>query len=92
MTPHRLVALMLGHLRMNVNEAIDSLLDITSAIFLEGSQDHLDTEKNAKSLKNAVEDMLQTRNIIPATKMNEDTRPPNGCRVYVCSSIIDPVH
>lgn len=74
---------MLGFLRMNVNEAIDNLLEITSTVFLEGSQENLDVEVNAKNLKDAIENTLQARGIPFDTKLNDETRTAVGCKVYV---------
>jgi hypothetical protein len=39
---------MLGHLRMNVDDAIDALINVATAIFPEGSQDVTDPEANSK--------------------------------------------
>jgi hypothetical protein len=79
----RLVALMLGHFRMNINQAIDSLLDVAFAVFPEGSQQALTSETNSSKLKAAIEDILQARQIPLDTKMNEPSRQPTGCKVYV---------
>lgn len=81
-----LVALMLGTLRMSVNEAIDALLDITAAIFPDNPEDAIDLDINAKNLKDAIENMLEARNIVLETKMDE-TRASAGCKVYVASII-----
>jgi hypothetical protein len=79
----RLVALMLGHFRMNVNEAIDSLLDVAFAVFPEESQQTSNLETNSEKLKVALEGMLQAREIPLDTKMNEPSRAQTGCKVYV---------
>jgi hypothetical protein len=76
-----LVAIMLGHLRMNVNEAIDALITVATAIFPEGSQEVPDPEPNSKKLKNAIEDMLETRGLPVNTKMYERDSPPTRCKV-----------
>lgn len=74
---------MLGHFRMNISQAIDSLLDVAFAVFPEGSQQASSSETNSNKLKEAIEDILQTRQIPLDTKMNEPDRPRIGCKVYV---------
>jgi hypothetical protein len=76
-----LVAIMLGRLRMNVNDAIDALLAVATAIFSEGSQEVPDPEINSKKLKGAIEDMLQTRGLPLNTKMYDRNSPQTGCKV-----------
>jgi hypothetical protein len=76
-----LIALMLGRLRMNVDDAIDALITITTAIFPEGSQEVPDPETNSKKLKEAIEDMLQTRGLAVDTKMYERDSPQTGSKV-----------
>ncbi|KIM24435.1 hypothetical protein M408DRAFT_47959, partial [Serendipita vermifera MAFF 305830] len=56
-----LVAIMLGLLRMNVNEAIDGLLDVTSCVFPDDSSDVIDREANTNNLRGAIEGILQTK-------------------------------
>jgi len=80
-----MVAIMLGHLRMNVDEAIDALITVATAVFPEGSQDATDPEANSRNLKDAIEDMLQARNIPVNTKMYERSWPQPRCKVYVYS-------
>jgi hypothetical protein len=80
-----MVSIMLGHLRMNVDEAIDALITVATAIFPEGSQGIGDPEANSRNLKDAIEDMLQARKIPVNTKMYERSRPPPRCKVYVYS-------
>ncbi|KIM24406.1 hypothetical protein M408DRAFT_47389, partial [Serendipita vermifera MAFF 305830] len=60
-----LVAIMLGFLRMNVNEAIDGLLDVTSCVFPDDSSDVIDREANTNNLRGAIEDILKTK-ILPS--------------------------
>jgi hypothetical protein len=74
---------MLGRLRMNVDDAIDTLITITTAIFPEGSQDVPDPETNSRKLKEAIEDMLQTRGLAVNTKMYERNSPQTGSKVSV---------
>ena len=74
---------MLGLLRMNVNEAIEGLLDVASIVFPEGSHDTIDPASSTKNLREAVEGILHTRNISLGAKMHEATRAPTKCKVYV---------
>ena len=81
---------MLGLFRMNVNEAIDRLLDVASIVFPEGSQDTIDPEINTKRLKEAVEALVQARNISLDTKMNQESHGHTTCKVYAtinCTSL-----
>ena len=68
---------------MNVNEAIEAVLDLVSSIFPEGFEDMTNVESNTRNLKEAVEGILQARNISLDTKMKDDNRAPTGCHVYV---------
>jgi hypothetical protein len=78
-----LVALMLGRLRMNVNDAIEVLINVAAAIFPEGSQEVVNPEANSRKLREAIEDMLQTRGLGVKTKMYERNSPQIGCKVFV---------
>jgi hypothetical protein len=77
---------MLGHLRMNVDEAIDALINVASAVFAEESQDVIDPEANSEHLEESIEEMLQTRGIPFNAKMHERDHPQTRCKVYVYSS------
>jgi hypothetical protein len=88
---YRLVALMLGHFRMNISQAIDSLLDVAYTVFPEGSQQTPNPETNSEKLKAAIEDMLQARQIPLDTKMNEQSRQQTRCKVYVIFLLTDLV-
>jgi hypothetical protein len=79
----RLAAIMLGHLRMNVEQAIDALLTIAYAVFPGDSEPVADLEVNSKNLREAVEGMLQTTGIPLDTKMNDQRHPSTKCKVYV---------
>jgi hypothetical protein len=76
-----LVAIMLGYLRMNVEEAINALLTVATAVFAEGSQATVDPDANSKNLKESIEGILQTRKIPIKTKMYERDRQQTGCKV-----------
>jgi hypothetical protein len=77
----RLVAIMLGHLRMNVDQAIDALITVATAVFSDNSEDVADPENNSMKLKEAIEDMLQTRGIPVGAKMYERGGPQTRCKV-----------
>ena len=72
---------MLGCLRMNVDDAIDALINAAAAIFPEGSQEVIDPETNSRKLKEAIEDILQTRGVAVNTKMYERNSLQTGCKV-----------
>ena len=73
--------MLLGHLRMNVTDAIDALITVATAIFPEGSQEVPDPETNSKNLKEAIEDMLRTRGLPVNAKMYERSSPETRCKV-----------
>jgi hypothetical protein len=72
---------MLGRLRMNVNDAIDALIAVATAMFPEGSQEVPDPEINSNKLKDVIEDMLQTRGLPVNAKMYEQSNPETRCKV-----------
>lgn len=76
-----LVAVMLGLLRMNITEAIEAYLSITSAVFSEVSFENVDRDINTKRLRGAIESMLQSRNILLDAKMNEGPFDQRKCKV-----------
>src|ERR1700677_2184877 len=57
----RLVAILLGHLWMNVDEAIDAFRDIALAIFPDSSHTNIDAETRSRNLSESVKSILQTR-------------------------------
>jgi hypothetical protein len=76
----RLVAILLGHFRMNVDEAIEALLDVASATF---PGDHLNSnaETRTMQLRESVESIIQTRGVPLQRKMQEKGEEPIGCKV-----------
>ncbi|KIM30136.1 hypothetical protein M408DRAFT_22187 [Serendipita vermifera MAFF 305830] len=78
-----LVAVMLGLLRMNITEAIEAYLSITSAVFSEVSFENVDRDINTKRLRGAIESMLQSRNILLDAKMNEGPFDQRKCKVVL---------
>ena len=83
LTSFRLVAIMLGHLRMTVEEAVEALLVIASTVFPEGSQAIVDRERNTKNLRGAMDNLLEERGISLGTKMNVQNPPSGRCKVWV---------
>jgi hypothetical protein len=73
---------MLGHLRMNVGQAIGALVSLASMLFPEVSDGAFDREENLAILKQVIEDTLQARGFAPDTKMNDTVRPATRCKVY----------
>ena len=68
---------------MNVDDAIDTLITVVTTIFTEGSQEVPDLETNSKKLREAIEDMLQTRGLPVNAKMYERSTPETRCKVWV---------
>jgi hypothetical protein len=66
---------------MNVNDAIDTLLKVASAIFPEDSQQTPNLELNTRNLREAMESVLQRREVALETKMNDPNRQPTRCKV-----------
>jgi hypothetical protein len=81
--PFRLVAILLGHLWMNVDEAIDALLTIASAIFPDKPDTDPDQETRTMQLIESVKSILRTRGIPPDRKMQDTNEESVGCKVYV---------
>jgi hypothetical protein len=76
---------MLGLLKMTVDEAIEALITVATAVFAGDSQDVVDQESNSENLKNAIEEVIQIRELPVNTKMYERDRPQTRCKVYVYS-------
>jgi len=79
----RLVAIFLGHLWMNVDEAIDALLNVALAIFPDNPDSGSDQETRTRQLSESVESIIQTRGIPPDQKMQDTREESIGCKVYV---------
>ena len=86
----RFIALILGHLRMNVNQAIGALVSLASLLFPEASNGSFDQEENSAVLKQVIEDTLHARGFAIDRKMNEGADPMTQCKVYVY--LFDQVH
>jgi hypothetical protein len=68
---------------MNVDEAIETLLDVSLAIFPDEARHNSDIEANTRQLRDSVENILQTRGIPLDRKMQEKGEGPLGCKTYV---------
>ncbi|KIM24402.1 hypothetical protein M408DRAFT_44572, partial [Serendipita vermifera MAFF 305830] len=77
-----LVAIMLGLLRMNVEETIDGLLDVAYSVFPDVSSDMINREANTRNLRRAVEGILRARNVPLEAKMKQDSRKQTRCKMY----------
>jgi len=66
---------------MTTEHAINALLDVALAVFPDGPQEIHDTEANSKSLKQAIEDILQGCEISLTSMMYDENRPPSKCKV-----------
>jgi hypothetical protein len=80
---YRLVAILLGHLWMNVDEAIDAFRDVALAIFPDSSHPNIDPESRTRKLSESAKSILQTRGIPPDRKMQDTSQESVGCKVYV---------
>ena len=79
----RLVAILLGHLRMNVDEAIETVLDVALVVFPDDLTTKLDPEARMRQLGESVKSILQVRGIPPDRKMQDTGGELAGCKVYV---------
>jgi hypothetical protein len=77
----RLVVILLGSLRMNVDEAIEALLDVALAIFPVNSRPGSDSEARTKWLSDSVKNILQARGIPLDQKMQDARDDSVGCKV-----------
>jgi hypothetical protein len=68
---------------MNVDEAIDTLVDVARAIFPGTPSSNSDPETNTKQLVESLKTILHTRGIPPDRKMQDTAKESVGCKVYV---------
>lgn len=66
---------------MNVDQAIEEVVAIGSALFRKGSLDILDREENSYRLKQLIECMIKAEDISLDTRMYEPNRPQGRCKV-----------
>jgi hypothetical protein len=67
---------------MNVDEAIDALLNVALAVFPNNPDSELDPETRTRRLRESVEGILQTRGIPPDRKMQDTSEKSIGRKVY----------
>jgi len=72
--------ILLGHLRMNVEQAIDALLTVASVVFPDDIESKIDPDVNSKNLKQTLEDILQNRGVSLDTLMRDQGRPSTRCK------------
>ncbi|KIM22790.1 hypothetical protein M408DRAFT_78518, partial [Serendipita vermifera MAFF 305830] len=77
----RMVAFMLGHLRMNVDQVMDALLVLIAHISFDDSENSIDRENNSTTLRNLLEDTLSARGIAADTKMDDPNSSSKQCKV-----------
>ncbi|KIM28912.1 hypothetical protein M408DRAFT_68658, partial [Serendipita vermifera MAFF 305830] len=84
----RLIAFMLGRLRMNVNQAIDELLALTELLSFDDYNGKKDREKNSNILREFFENMLQARGIALDTRMREtdSSSPKSKVALYAAAT------
>ncbi|KIM28299.1 hypothetical protein M408DRAFT_24000 [Serendipita vermifera MAFF 305830] len=66
-----LAAFVLGHLRMNMNQPIDTLLAVTALLSFDNSDEDTIREDTSTTLKEFLERMLHARGITPDANMND---------------------
>ncbi|KIM28618.1 hypothetical protein M408DRAFT_69473, partial [Serendipita vermifera MAFF 305830] len=76
-------AITLGLLRMTVDEAIEAVVNIASAVFPENPDTPFDTTINSYNLKEALEDLLLMGGIPIDALMYDKTRPSGRCKVVL---------
>ena len=74
---------MLGYLRMNVDQALDAILTIVSAVFPYDPEAEITAETNTRNLVAAVEDMLQAIGVPLDTRLHDKRLANPKCKVYV---------
>ncbi|KIM20670.1 hypothetical protein M408DRAFT_47217, partial [Serendipita vermifera MAFF 305830] len=83
----RLAALLLGHLRMDVDQATDTLLSIATTIPSAVSDDQVALEANTNSLRNTVNEAIEECGIALDVKM-EDERLSSKCKVAIYAASV----
>ena len=79
--PFSLVAICLGYLRMNVDEAIEAIENVALAVFPDKNQPQPDPETRMTQLEESLKSILQTRRIPPDRKMQDIGKDFVGCKV-----------
>lgn len=86
-----MVAFMLGHLRMNVDQVMDALLVLMAHISFDDSEDSIDRESNSTTLRNLLEDTLSARGIAADTKMDDPNSSSKQLRFMQQPRPISPI-
>ncbi|CAE6383013.1 unnamed protein product [Rhizoctonia solani] len=89
-----LIAIMLGKLRMTVNEAIRAYIDLSKSVFSEKKWIWKEGRYSAQNLKNAILHIIEQATRIPDGEkrnaeelmMRGDNPDPNACKVFVCAA------
>ena len=75
-----LAALMLGHLRMDAEQAIEALQDVAGAVFTTDRPEKHNPKQNLKNLKVAIEKLLKDQSL-PGDLRMVDKRKESPCKV-----------
>jgi hypothetical protein len=77
-----LAALMLGHLRMDADQAIEALQDVAAAVFTTDRPEKHDPKQNLINLKAAIGKMLKDQNLPVDLMMVDERMESPGCKVW----------
>ena len=77
---HRLIALLLGRLRMSIDDAIDSYVNLSKRVF-SAKQIGEDGKFNAKTFDEAIVEIIESITQNPHEPLLDQR--PNSCKVYV---------
>ncbi|KIM21446.1 hypothetical protein M408DRAFT_333464 [Serendipita vermifera MAFF 305830] len=81
-----LAALLLGHLRLDMDKAIEALLNIATTIPSTSSEDQITLEENTKSLFKVVSEVMEDCGIALDVKMHDKRVSPPKCKVAIYAS------
>ena len=68
---------------MNVDEAIENVINVATAVFPHKIIGEVDLEGNLVKLKEAVEQVLEKRKLPRDLRLDDDQFPFTRCKVYV---------
>jgi hypothetical protein len=72
---------MLGHLRMDAEQAIDALQDVAAAVFTTDRPEKHDPVQNLNNLRAAIEKMLKDQKLPADLRMVDERKKPPRCKV-----------
>jgi len=78
-----LAALMLGHLRMNVDQAIKELIAVGCAVFPLNAPRNQEPRENMGALREAIKGLLRSQDLPLDLMMDDERRPSPMCKVCV---------